>query len=150
MVCVTECGQITDAPGFHGMRPVQNSAGRAGACLEWLGGSPVEFQICWKSVRLISAPCPCRFSKEILLDVFLASIFLTFFSRIFVMFCCVSDGCFFWYGEHDKIRNASSAAVSPVTPMSPLSYIIIYLENVCFIEVKRYISERLLSGGVFG
>ena len=28
--------------------------------------------------------------------------------------------------------------------------IIIDLENVCFIVVKRYISEWLLSGGVFG
>ena len=52
----------------------------------------------------------------------------------------------------DKIRNASSAAVSPVSPVravSPLSDIIIDLEHMCFIEVKRHISERLLSCVVF-
>ena len=53
----------------------------------------------------------------------------------------------------DKIRNASSAAVSqasPVRAVSPLSNIGIDLENVSFIAVKRYISERLLYCGVFG
>jgi hypothetical protein len=70
MVAVTECGKFTDAPGFHGMRQIQNSAGPARACSERLGGSSGEFQIGWKSVRLICARWPCRFSKGIWLVTF--------------------------------------------------------------------------------
>ena len=69
------------------------------------------------------------------------------------MFFVPQTGDVFGMMKIDKIRNASSAAVSPVSPvraLSPLSDIIIDLENMCFIEVKRYISERLLSCGVFG
>ena len=53
----------------------------------------------------------------------------------------------------DKIRSASSAAVSQVSPVGavrPLSDIGIDLQNVCFIEVKRHVSERLLYCGVLG
>ena len=58
-------------------------------------------------------------------------------------------GDFFGMMEIDKIRNASSAAVSPVSlvrAVSPLSDIIIDLENMCFIGVKRHINEWPLSG----
>ena len=53
----------------------------------------------------------------------------------------------------DKIRSASSAAVSQVSPVGavrPLSDIGIDLQNVCFIGVKRHVSERLLYCGVLG
>ena len=70
-----------------------------------------------------------------------------------MFFVVPRTGAFFGMMKIDKISNASSAAVSPVSPVravSPLSDIIIDLENMCFIVVKRYISERLLSCGVFG
>jgi len=70
MVASTECGKFTDAPGFHGMRQIQNSAGPARACSERLGGSSGEIQIGWKSVRLICARWPFRFSKGIWLVTF--------------------------------------------------------------------------------
>ena len=53
----------------------------------------------------------------------------------------------------DKVRNASSAAVSQVSPLRavrPFSNIGIDFQNVCFIEVKRHVSERLLYCGVLG
>ena len=34
--------------------------------------------------------------------------------------------------------------------VSPSSYFVIDVRNVCFIEVKRYVSEMLLAGSVFG
>ena len=76
-----------------------------------------------------------------------------FFPAYLPRFFLPRTGDFSGVMEIDKIRNASSAAVSqasPVRAVSPLSDIGIDLENVCFIEVKRYISERLLSCGVFG
>ena len=53
----------------------------------------------------------------------------------------------------DKIRSASSAAVSQVSPVRavrPLSDIGIDLQNACLIGGKRHISERLLYCGVLG
>ena len=82
--------------------------------------------------------------------MFLVSTKIALVSHIFAMFVFVSGRCFVGQDERETIRNACSAAVSPVRAVSPLSDIINDLGHVCFILVKRYISERLLSGGVFG
>ena len=70
----------------YGMRPVQNSTGRAGASLEQLGGSPVEFQIGWKSVRLISAAAPARLVMTFCLIYFWPPFWYVLFPRICLMF----------------------------------------------------------------
>ena len=97
---------------------------------------------------------PCNrfvtFSKAYL---FLSKKFDVFFPHIYHVFFLPRTGDFSGVMKIDKIRNASSAAVSqasPVRAVSPLSDIGIDLGNVCFIVVKRYISERLLCCGVFG
>ena len=72
---------------------------------------------------------------------------------MFATFFFASESCFFNMMKIDKIRNASSAAVSQVSPVRavrPLSDIGIDLQNVCYIGAKRHISERLLYCGVLG
>ena len=109
------------------------------------------YQICFENV---CDPDLLRLVRTFCLRCFWHTKFRRFFPAYLRCFFFVPrTGDFFGMMEIDKIRNASSAAVSPVSlvrAVSPLSDIIIDLENMCFIEVKRYISDRLLYCGVFG
>ena len=93
-------------------------------------------------LRLLSV----TFSKDILLDVFLAAKMCLFFPAYLRCFVMSRTGDFLGHDHNGHLRNASSGAVRPECPVSPSSNIRFDLEKVCFIEVKRHINEWPLSG----
>ena len=86
------------------------------------------------------------FSKDILLDVFLAAKMWSFFPAYLRCFFMSRTGDFFGHDQNGHLRNASSGAVRPKSPVSPSGNIRFDLEKVCFNEVKRHINAWPLSG----
>ena len=71
---------------------------------------------------------------------------VVFFPAYLRCFCMSRTGGFLGHNQNGHLRNASSGAVRPKSPVSPSGNMRFDLEKVCFIEVKRYINEWPLSG----
>ena len=71
---------------------------------------------------------------------------VVFVPHIYDVFFMSRTGDFFGHDQDGHLRNASSGAVRPKSPVSPSAISGSNSKKVCFIRGKRYINEWPLSG----